>query len=184
MQCPNCQATLESYALKCEFCGVPLRKPYASMESPVKGEVRLRDSHTEMEKKRSKGVTFLSWFFIVLGLFNSARWLYFIFENWSMDALPSPFFYSILLILLISIAGVVGGIGMLKLIPWARKLIITITIFPIFLAALIGLKRVFTGESIIKRMPEEGIFLIIFVIVYIVAVIYFLTRPKVKEQFR
>jgi len=39
MRCPNCQASNESYASKCQFCGTPLKDSYAEMKPPAKDVV-------------------------------------------------------------------------------------------------------------------------------------------------
>jgi len=73
------------------------------------------------------------------------------------------------------------GIGLLKLKEWARKFVIysNIIVILLFISRIIWL-YVFSPES--PLMPF-GIMAILTVVPILLLVIYFFTRPKVKEQF-
>ncbi|NQT22178.1 MAG: hypothetical protein HQ579_01935 [Candidatus Omnitrophica bacterium] len=178
-----------------------------------------------MDKKRSKGVTFLGWFFIVTSLL-------------SMLTLLSPKHYiklqgslynqiEFLYFTIVPFFCLFAGIYILKLKNWARKLgiliysvslVFTITQFIFigssmqkesfreFMQEGMGLKIEAQKQEIIKKYKPEyqqeaiqnrekmsnviievlPIFLYVImslVIVWNAFIIYFFTRPKVKEQF-
>ena len=193
MQCPNCQATNESYALKCKFCGAPLRKPYASMESPVKGEVRLKESYTDKEfyadketsikaemteKKRSVGVPVIGIVLMLLGVFSLVEFVkIFSFLRWMnlsnllriLSQHSSAFF-------------TVTGIGILFKQNWARKLTLILSIYFVLFTVYENVINFSHWFPKAFSMPDFWIHGVLFTFVCIASIIY-LTRPKVKRAF-
>jgi hypothetical protein len=118
------------------------------------------------EKKRSKGVTFCGWIHVVVGALGIIRtFLISAFRDYQIINIGAPFMLVI-------------GIGLLKLKEWARKSVIIYYIlivlaFPV--AIVVGSLYSEILSMLIDYIPQ-------FIIVGVV--IYFFTRPKVKEQFR
>ena len=184
MQCPNCQANLESYAVKCEFCGVPLRKPNASMESSTKGEVRLEDSHTEMEKKRSVGVTV---FGIVMMLysfeglrFSLRMWFGLLRHSYNYKLfIPKEYILMTMIILIYFIA----TLGVLRLKKWGRVLAVYSSIFSCIFYVTMELRNLFTNFDTIYYPSKLFFYLSSFYLILPLIFLIFFTRPKVKRAF-
>ena len=120
-----------------------------------------------MEKRRSVGVTVFGWLYIVLGVFGVLAF----FQRNSLIVFSAPL-------------SLLSGIGLLKLKEWARILTIILTIVGVLFRAIIYLRSI-----LLDAMPlnEALIFIIEWnFLTWIIAIIiiYFFTRPKVKEQFR
>ncbi|MFA5148195.1 MAG: hypothetical protein WC491_03610 [Candidatus Omnitrophota bacterium] len=162
-----------------------------------------------MEKKRSKGVTFWGWAFIIfsiLGLFFTIRYK------------PEAQIYGIGSNIIMNVAYLICGVFILKLNEIARKVVIVLSIIGIFLIP-INLKPIIdktNSESnyinqkivIAEQMKPEFqqkaleqlerrremskkygpiILMVLFgtpSLIYCLVVLYFFTRPKVKEQFK
>ena len=107
-----------------------------------------------MEKKRTVGIIIFSIVFILLGLFF-------------LLAMP-----------LFSILYIIAGIGVLMLKPFARYLAITTSILGI---AINTIKLV---SYLNKGVPSQIIIALVGTYLIHSAVIYFFTRPNVKEQFK
>ena len=98
-------------------------------------------------------------------------------------------------IIIISITSLILGIGILKLQEWARKGIIYYQIIIVFLGIILTplLKKeiLHLGKDIgvTKKEIVHGLTMIdiagpIIEILFTLIIIYYLTRPKVKEQFK
>jgi predicted tellurium resistance membrane protein TerC len=162
-----------------------------------------------MENKRSKGVTFWGWFFIILSafaLFSTIRYK------------PEAQIYGIGSNIIMNVAYLICGIFILKLNEIARKVVIVLSIVAIFLIP-INLKPIIdktNSESnyikqkivITEQMKPEFqqkaleqlekrremskkygpiILMVLFgtpSLIYCLAILYYFTRPKVKEQFK
>ncbi len=135
-----------------------------------------------IEKKRSVGITAFAYLFIIVAVWAILR------------GLTSP------KTLLVGLMLLICGIGIFKRLPWARKLTIWTAALQIFfglitLTWIIILPKVFkqVASSEGLRPPSgkvisqfQGIMLILLLIAIAIqlGVIYFFTRPKVKEQFK
>ena len=117
-----------------------------------------------MEKKRSKGVAFLGFWLIVQGV---AFFVIPIVEN-----IPSGLIIGLPIVLII----IFMGIGILKLVNWIR-------IMAVILHIMGGLFCLATATIAFFNQPIVAIPLLIPLTIFI-GIVYFFTRPKVKEQFR
>ena len=212
MKCPNCQASLESYDLKCKFCEMPIGSSCPNIESSAKGEVRLGDSQADMEasakgkgveKKRLGGVTVLGWILIfyfplVIVLGYAIPILLGIINNYLID-LP------VWLEPIIKGRFVARGLSM-----WERSNIKNIVFYGIPSCSFIGgifilrlkewsrkfiiatflagfiLKIVSVPIIFVNLKGEYGILGVIWSLLCIldILIIFYFIRPKVKEQFR
>ena len=140
-----------------------------------------------MEKKRSKGVTIFGIFFIfgsIAGLFTSG------FNLFILDLDKTIVFYTFISSILLLIL----GINILRLKEWARKgtiyYHIATTLIGIYLSPLISnqsairLKNLGVTQKEIPDITTTSNFALIIPILLTLIVIYFFTRPKVKEQFK
>ncbi len=132
-----------------------------------------------MENKRSKGVTFWAWWFIINGFWKLSATLFRINES-GLGLTTYVSIGSIILLIL--------GINILRLKEWSRKWIIYFSIFAPFEALFLLPKSKFVATL---RMSKPGtkvdgyiFFVIFFTTICSLIVIYFFTRPKVKEQFK
>ena len=132
---------------------------------PFKGEM--------MEKKRSKGVTIFGWLYIILSACGVMSLIAAIIEWQGM------FYIFAMLAQIIFFLRI--GRGLLKLQEWTRKWIIYLNIIVIllFISRTIWL-YVSSPES---RLLPIGIMAILTTVPILLLIIYFFTRPKVKEQF-
>lgn len=159
--------------------------------------------------KRSKGITFWGWTFIILGIF--VLLVTFLLFNKTIDyqgKLPTNKF-SYFWDFLVSILSIIGGIYLLRLKNWARWLVLIICFAGII--DTIWTSPIILNKSAIEQKQEELIkkykpehqkevrkqmeymdktlpfvnyfTVVIFIILYLCPIIFF-TRPKVKEQFK
>ena len=129
------------------------------------------------EKKRSKGVSFFGWSIIIFqlgALAQSARPGYFV-------KYLAPFPLETALRTSIMILFLLGGIGILRLLSWARKLVIWVTIIAFFDLIFFCLTRMPKLPGVDIRTVVLTAMIMIFI--YYLATVYFFTRPKVKAQF-
>ena len=133
-----------------------------------------------MEKKRSKGVTFWGWFFIVIGVMN----LY--INTWVLIAkpsvilntyaqtyiLPSELFWKIScsIALAFGIWSLLIGINILKLIEKWRKIVLYYC-FASFIHSIFDI--LITRDIKLLSNP-----------ILMCLILFFFTRPAVKEQFK
>jgi len=77
----------------------------------------------------------------------------------------------------------ISGIGVLRLIPWAR---ITIIIPPIYIILNLAIFIFNKGKvyDVISTLGTKFIALTLICIIFSCLTIFFFTRPKVKEQFK
>jgi len=136
-----------------------------------------------MEKKRSKGVTVFGILLICSPLIIS---LVAVILLLTFTSIPLKFFlkatiktwmsnYSILIFL----AKIFLGVGVLKLKEWARKLVIVfagVGLFGLLINCYIKSDIIFTDNLTLVIMLLSFIEVSLF--------LYFFTRPKVKEQFK
>ena len=125
-----------------------------------------------MEKKRSKGITILGWYFIIFSIFGFLGNLYFFIGTPPLEILLKWLFLvqalgSLLLLFI--------GINILKLKELWRK--IAICYFAYILLLIISIS--FYSKDIITTLLKHVLEIIIWSFI-----IYFITRPKVKEQFK
>jgi len=132
-----------------------------------------------MEKKRSVGVTVFSTLFIVSAISGWAR-------SWSH--LKSFGFMGVLYARLMAILLLVIAIKILQLKEWARKGIIyyyiIVSLVAIFLIPRAVSLNIITEPEIDKMKLPLTVGLYIAILITAAVVIYFFTRPKVKEQFK
>lgn len=130
-----------------------------------------------MQKKRPKGVTIFGILFLIGALFSAFYTLkYFsIFTKWWL------IYTSILYILLVFAAGV----GLLMLKGWARKLSLGFAIFFIIRQTYNGvrdLSYVYNQEPSVFVI-SSGILILILCLSVNCLLFWYLSRPKIKEQF-
>ena len=149
-----------------------------------------------MEKKRSIGVTILGIYFIIIGsIALFAVPLRFIFARLSLNHPQQPF-WSIPYSLGISALSLILGIGILRLREWLRKGAIYYLIARPFISILL---MPFTMKSIemqllLNQNEADKFYKMVFIIHLVIGVVfsitlsallvYFLTRPRVKGQFK
>ena len=142
--------------------------------------------------KRSKGITFLGWLFLlnsllgIITLFNLKKRIM-SFEVAHFD-LPESYYYAVLLFAIIAIlAGFIAGIGLLRTYPWARYFVLYWTFFCCFWVIISFF--VYSYRYTIPYFIEHGKPT---VIIYgkIVAslgwaafICYYFNRPSIKAQF-
>jgi hypothetical protein len=133
-----------------------------------------------MEKKRSKGVTFWAWVFIILSIMGLVP---FVLDF--QGAIQSYGTYFGLYSMLSAILYLICGVYLLKLNEMARKAVIWLGIISIILTPLLLKSGVLTGSDSLLRY-DSAEFCISFGIILILEFIpiYLFTRPKVKEQFK
>lgn len=152
-----------------------------------------------IEKKWIIGTTLVAWIFIIEGLLSALS----IITGWKYAISLSPSaakgIFDILIVVLLSLGGMVGGLQVLKRISWGRKLLTFVAAYHI-IGSVLMLSSVMNkgfyllkGLGIITASPTESlspyesqVLDITWISQFILFVIlcYFLTRPKVKEQFR
>ena len=145
-----------------------------------------------MDKKRSKGVTILAWLsfmtvlFGLLTFFNYehrvARW-----EGIHHITLPLSYHYTVISNNIFTmVSGLIAWITLLKLVKWAR--IYMIVLSAINIVYDIAFWFVFNISHFVMQSKPEGqtmlYLMYLLVILWQVFIIYFFTRPKVKEQFK
>ena len=116
-----------------------------------------------MEKKRSVGVTIFGWYFILVNLIALLIIRLLRPEDFLNNLTERPIVIVRLIVYLII------GIGILKLKNWARIGTIVIGIFYIIAAPV----AILTANIVGILFLLSGI-----------SMLYFFTRPKVKEQFK
>ena len=159
MVCPTCGKTYDSSWEMCLKCNVPLETKKITSETQ-----ELTKEDKIMEKKRSKGVTFFGFYCIINGL---AFFVLPIMNHAYLDLIiEGPIGLVIVLI----------GIGILKLVNWVRIVAIILSI----ITSVVSLITTVIGAF---QNPIVAIITLIPVVISL-SIIYFLTRPKVKEQFR
>ncbi len=142
-----------------------------------------------MENKRSKGVTIFAILILIGGILSLLS------ELFEIHTVP---LFKILICVILHTAQIICAIGILKLKELARKITFYVYILltfwlPFTLFAFTSKKIEGTLEKLPPEVPlEAGRLLIKFVftftivisILWFMSVIYFFTRPKVKEQFK
>lgn len=120
-----------------------------------------------MSHKRSKGVTFWAWFVIIVSTLRIFGIIYL-----------SHYFINFMLNLVIDAVFLICGILLLKLIEPARKVFVFLLFinFPWYLL-LLFYKRINIDGPAAVTGGLTGLLVNLILI-------YFFTRPKVKEQFR
>lgn len=134
-----------------------------------------------METNRSKGVTFWAWCFIILSFGNIILFFYALNNAnrflWPAVALATYNFILAIILLIL-------GINVLRLNEWSRKGVIyyhiAVPIMGILINFCIADKIYF--QAGFKSAPNKSLAEFI-LILFSLIVIYFFTRPKVKEQF-
>lgn len=133
---------------------------------------------TKMKKKRSVGVTILGIYFFVAAIMN-------------VPDLPALSFYGKAVTLIGITFYIISGIGVLCLFEWARKLVIYVALAWFIVTFLFYENRLayhlkFTFPS--ETPPPPKLIWAHFAVILRAAsdafIIYFFTRPKVKEQFK
>jgi len=140
-----------------------------------------------MKEKRSKGVTIFGW----LGILGSATLLHNLFTidkritAWEVRHYVLPESYSIIVKsygAFSVVAYLIAGISLLKLLKWARVYNIALAIIGSIYSA--GLLLIYTAPHIYSQNPHAIIFALSLNLLVLGLIIYFFTRPKVKEQFK
>lgn len=151
-----------------------------------------------MNKKRSIGVTIFAWLYlsnvlicILVILTTRSRSL--AWQEETQILLPGGYYMLAQSQAIInSIVCLISGIGLLKLLKWARGFIVIVTIIHYFYG--IALYFLYTRTYIIpafakanRQMVFSGVITgIVWILglLWVVFVVYYFTRPKVKEQFK
>jgi len=157
-----------------------------------------------MENKRLIGVIVISWIEILIGLLGLIFFVIslnqlFLTMNYMNSTRPGageaamgllgiiPFFYFSVISSLFLFAGI--GIGSLK--PWGRKMnLIGIPVFTLLLTGLLFICKLFRVESnslflLFIMLGSVSLMIIIpIMFVFMLPIIIYLNRPKVKEQFK
>jgi len=131
-----------------------------------------------MEKKRSKGITILASIIIISGVISISLSLLTIYRY-------PRFIPSFLYVISWGTLIIASGIGLLKLKKWARILtliLVAIKMPQICIGSFTDVQRMFTNPVAIGTiMAAIGITLVS--LMPGIIVLYYFTRPKVKEQF-
>jgi len=137
-----------------------------------------------MEKKRSVGVTVFGIIMIIVGILGILSSL----VGGSMicsiaGVKPHAIFLGVgFLFTTIGIMYLIGGFGVLSLKPWARNLTLLLSSFNsiLIILMLLGTVKVIVKDpiAILYCIPQ------ILLLFLLIGIIYFFTRPKVKEQFK
>jgi len=158
-----------------------------------------------MEKKRSIGVTVFGWVLITYFLYNAIftlLWSFFIPEtprsiepvatfmrlklaHPSMVLMKLWFVGNLITGPFLFISSIIAGIGVLKLKTWSRKFVVFIYSLGI-ISKLVQICIVLSKDSDVNYFFYKEIEFFSFWLnwVFYIAIIYFFTRPKVKEQFK
>lgn len=158
-----------------------------------------------MEKRRSKGVTIFAWSLIILNIFTLLLSLNFkIFFNLYRSFNKTIVIGIILYSLFSMVVGIASGFGILKLKEIMRKIAIAINSLdvlfsiPLFLSSVDNLRQYSyltavaqAGKTTILSIDVmtniffySAIFASLFYIFLSLLLIFFFTRPNVKEQFK
>lgn len=132
-----------------------------------------------MEKKRSVGITIIAWFSIIGFILSLPIALNF---NLLIGLYRNIYFayFMILYTIIFNSLYVIAAVNLLKLKDWARRLMI--------LWHIIGFPIRIINEFFMKKQLNNNSAMTVFFVsvtsVLVLIIIYYLTRPKVKEQFR
>ena len=131
----------------------------------------------KMEKKRSIGVTLFSIYFIIIGMGSLV--LIYLKPNWTASHQYYYVVYNIILLVL--------AVYVFQLKEWARKWIIYLQILDVVIVSIFLIQQG-TLPANLPITPALRIFVLVSPFVALMVApavsIYFLTRPKVKEQFK
>lgn len=159
-----------------------------------------------MERKRSRGVTVFAWLLIAVNALTFPSFLNFS-EVFSLyDTFDKSIVMAIILYSLFSItAGIIAGFGILKLKEMMRKAAVVINLLDVvFGAPLLFVStnsfRQYAYSTAVAQSGTRGsilsvdtladivfytaLFASLFYIAMSLLVVFFFTRPKVKEQFK
>jgi len=132
-----------------------------------------------MEKKRLKGVTFLAWYSFINGL-TGIKDLYMLFGFLFRHDLRAAYSLTqqimFIIGLLKSICYIAAGLWLINLKEEGRKLLIYVSIATVFIYFI-------NGKLFEYTPPRETADTIVFAVISLI-IIWYLTRPKVKEQFK
>lgn len=141
-----------------------------------------------MENKKSIGVTILGWIYIAEACFTVIP-SFFILRNIDLKGYstipPELSMITIIIEIVLAITGLVGGVGILKLFNWARKVLIAVAAVNIL--SLLSVPIVISSLTFQKFLWQSGFTVVIsqrFALLFFIATIYYLTRPSVREQFK
>ena len=130
-----------------------------------------------MQKKRSKGTTIFGILAIVLGaiffFLNCKDTCYLLSEKGISITLVTFFLFCEA----VNFFQIIYGIGILNLKEWARKMALVVCITILMVYPLLFL--IFNVTLVNKDLPK-----VILALGFPIAIVYYLTRPKVKEQFK
>ena len=146
-----------------------------------------------MEKKRSKGITLFAWFYLIGSFLIIPAILTMKVRLAAYQAthfiLPDSYYYVVQCYYIIGATiGLITGIGLLKLWRWARFLPIISAILGYIYSIIFH--SVYTSPYTIPYFVQENkpIFMLYIThtigLLWLAIIIYFFTRPKVKEQFK
>jgi hypothetical protein len=204
MICPNCKTPNESYASRCQSCGMLLKESHEPTVSPsgvvVMGEgdavhqkqpVQTAQPEVRIGKKRSTGVTIFAWLHRIFGIIgliliaitvrmlsspHTLRVIRYRFEDRLYPLSFKPWFFVLIAITgVLSVLSFIIGNGLLKLKKWARKWAIYLSVFGILYDLIYSVRCFSRG---LRPTGWIGNFILAFII------IGFFTHPKVKEQFK
>ena len=131
-----------------------------------------------MEKKRSVGV-------FVCGIIAIVISLYLLYAYITLSDMPPPDRISLIMPGIIAISFFISGIFILRLKNWARILFMIQMVYYVFVG-LRGVTYILSIEKIFKGHISQMSWLAWLLLFFLPSVssIYYLTRPKVKEQFK
>lgn len=131
-------------------------------------------------KKRTLSVTVVGWVVSIWGILwlafpflNIRRWMHYVLEVY-----PLSVQLLVLLNFLILLGLIIAGVQILKRKEFGRRLIVTLSAVNIF--------HMIIGEIVYDKMKPinmRDFYLVILGLLMSFGLIYFFTRPKIKEQF-
>ncbi len=131
-----------------------------------------------MKDRISLGITLIGILSILFGLIAIIQ----IYDSFLLEGgFNSGFLLSVVFILLLIGIFLPLGIGILKKKNWARK---TIIIYSFLTASWMTLLYGPFGQKAFSRPPKNSGLSILIIWLVCFIVIFFVTRPKVKEQFK
>ncbi len=146
-------------------------------------DISKRDSFQKKIARPSKGILIFGLLIILFNLLASLSNL----RNCALLPLPSVFRLMLLsFAIILNTLSLLCGVFILRLKEWARRVMLGLCIFNLFIFTPIWffIKVVFFGISAFVLFSYPAYYLIgLFSIVWSILILIFFTRPRVKEQF-
>jgi hypothetical protein len=149
-----------------------------------------------LKKKKPIGIAIMGWLYSIFGSWKILSLIFLIFyliktgRIYGYPELPANLFLTLrdyIVNMVLPIAFLISGIGVLQLKNWARILFIIVTgigLITTLHVLFLSTKLTNLGAYPFYGSERANLFNIGFTFMLFVIPIYYLTRPKVKEQFR